>query len=68
MITLQQVRKRLDKGKHKEVKFEQIPAEQVTEKQAKEVVERMRRAWRGEDPLKTKRPFWKRVFKHIKAI
>ena len=69
-ITLHQVQKRLDKGKRKEVKFEQVPAGQVTEKQAKEVVERMRQGLRGFDPLgKTKKvPFWKRPFKRIKAI
>ena len=70
MLTLNQIQKRLDKSKGakpQELKFEKVPRGEVTAAQAKEVVERMKRAYSGGNPLgKIKVPFWKRPFKRIK--
>ena len=62
MITLAQIQKRLDQKsgkKNKDINFEQIPRDKVTEEQAKKIVDQMRRGMEKFGMLeKPKRSIW----------
>lgn len=53
-------------AKKKEVKFEKVPEGQVTEQQAKEVVERMKTGTKGLDPFMKKQSLWERLTNKFK--
>jgi len=65
MITLAQIQKRLDQKagkKNKDINFEQIPRDKVTEEQAKKIVDQMRRGMEKFGMLeKPKRSIWGRI-------
>ena len=55
------------KPKKGDLKFERVPQEQVTAKQAKEVIERMSKSLRGINPLKPKKvTLWTKIIRRIK--
>ena len=52
--------------KPKKVQFEKIPEQEITEKQAKEVVERMKMGMKGLNPFMPKQSFKDKIIKIFK--